>query len=109
MDSLLSVNLPLNTTQTPGHNKISSAQNAEAVANEFEAVFVSLLMKEMRATLQEGGFFGKESSDSYGSMFDLFIGKQVADSRPLGVADMVVEHYRRNAKPIDLQQISDTI
>jgi len=66
-------------------------EQIEHVANEFESVFLSMMLKEMRNTLdqKEGGLFGGEGSDSFGGMFDLFMGQHLAASQPLGIADAV--------------------
>ncbi|TWU02378.1 rod-binding protein [Stieleria varia] len=71
------------------------ASRMESVGTEFEGVFLSMMVKEMRNSL-ETGFFGEESSDTYGGMFDLFIGKHLAQSRPLGIAEMMLEQYSKN-------------
>ena len=46
----------------------------EDAALQFEELFVSTLLKQMRETLEEGIFSG-ESSDSLGAIFDMFMGK----------------------------------
>ena len=48
-----------------------NSEQIDQVATEFEGVFVSLLIKELRSTTEGDGFFGSEDSDSFGSMFDL--------------------------------------
>ena len=72
-----------------------SAKQVESVGTEFEGVFLSMMLKEMRKSLDEGGFFTGESSDTYGGMFDLFIGQHLAESQPLGIGKMLVEQYQR--------------
>ncbi len=77
----------------------SSHNRIEAVGVEFESVFLSMMIKEMRNSLDGGGFFGEESSDTYGGMFDLFIGKHLAESKPLGIADLLLEQYNKSKLP----------
>ncbi|OYP35229.1 rod-binding protein [Rhodopirellula sp. MGV] len=83
-----------------GNGFAASAQNMEQVGNEFESVFVSMLLKEMRNSLDEG-FFGGESSDSFGGMFDMFIGKHLAESNAIGIGQMLAEQYasQQDGKP----------
>jgi Rod binding domain-containing protein len=71
----------------PGKGK----SQIEKMASEFESVFVSLMLKEMRNTLDsgEGGLFGGEGSDTFGGMFDLFMGQHLAEASPLGIADAI--------------------
>ena len=77
------------------------AEQAQKLGKEFESVFVSLLLKEMRNTLDqgEGGLFGSEQSDTFGGMFDQFMGTHLADSSPLGIAG-AIEGYLKN-KPMN--------
>ena len=78
--------------------KSATANRAESVGKEFESVFVSLLLKEMRNTLDtgEGGLFGSEKSDTFGGMFDQFMGQHLAEASPLGIAD-AIKSYLKNA------------
>jgi len=59
------------------------------VAAEFEALLVSLLLKEMRQTAGGDGLFAGESSDIYGGLFDLYLGQHIAESGGLGISRMV--------------------
>ena len=80
-------------------NGLSSRQSSQA-AEEFEGVFVSLLLKTMRTTLGENGFFGSEGSDTYGGLFDLYMGKHLAASDALGIGQMM-QTYLANAASTD--------
>jgi Rod binding domain-containing protein len=55
------------------------------VAREFESIFVSMLLKQMRGTLTEGMFAG-DASDIYGGIFDEHMGRALADSGFLDLA-----------------------
>ena len=70
----------------------------EKTASEFESVFLSMMLKEMRNTLdqEEGGLFGGESSDTFGGMFDMFMSQHLAESNPLGIGN-VIESYLQNS------------
>jgi Rod binding domain-containing protein len=76
----------------------ATANRAETVGQEFESIFVSLLLKEMRNSLDtgEGGLFGSEQSDTFGGMFDQFMGQHLAEASPLGIAD-AIKSYLKNA------------
>ncbi|MCA9138784.1 MAG: rod-binding protein [Planctomycetales bacterium] len=71
-----------------------SLQQIKELGTEFESVFMSMLLKEMRNSLDEG-FFGGEGSDSFGGMFDLFIGQHLAKSNAIGVSDLLVQQYAK--------------
>lgn len=65
-------------------------QDIEKVAADFESVFISVLFKEMRKTLEEGSLFPGDTSDIYGSMFDTFMAQHMAQQgSALGIGDMV--------------------
>lgn len=61
---------------------------------------MSLLLKEMRNSLGEGGLFGGDSSDTYGGMFDLFLGQQLAQTKPLGIGQVLMQQYHARADAI---------
>jgi flagellar protein FlgJ len=75
----------------------SAAGRTGKVGEEFESVFLSLMLKEMRKTLDQanGGLFSGDKSDTYGGMFDMFMAQSMAKSRPLGIAD-AVDAYMAN-------------
>ena len=70
----------------------------QETASEFESIFLSLMLKEMRNTLdqEEGGLFGGEGSDTFGGMFDMFMSQHLAESKPLGIGD-AIESYMQNS------------
>lgn len=80
--------------------------NSQHVASEFESVFLSLMLKELRGTLQEGGFFGEEGSDTFGGMFDLFLGQHLAKAAPLGIGELVLDSYASASSSENSETIS---
>ena len=78
-------------------NDVISETTVQEHAKEFESVFLSLLVKEMRKTVGEGGLLNSESTDSLGGLFDLYIGQSLAESEPLGIASIWMEQYRKNS------------
>jgi Rod binding domain-containing protein len=67
-------------------------QELEQVATQFEGVFMSLLIKELRESLETGMFAG-ENSDTYGALFDLYLGQHMAEAGGLGIKQMLVARY----------------
>lgn len=63
-----------------------------ALARQFESVFMAQLVKEMRQTLDPGTLFGNDPGDVFGGMFDLFLGKHLAQAGGIGLA-AVLERY----------------
>ncbi len=55
--------------------------------SDFEAMFLSLLLKEMRQTLDDGGgLFPGDTGDIQGGLFDQYLGKHLADAGGVGLA-----------------------
>lgn len=59
------------------------------VGTQFESLFVSLLLKEMRQTLETGSLFGEDGGDILGGLFDTYLGEHLARAGSLRIADMV--------------------
>ena len=89
---------PTPITPSPNVDFESLRSQAEAnpveAARSFEAVFASLLIKEMRNTLSDG-FFGSEQSDVLGGLFDQYIGEAISEGQGLGIKQLVLAHLDR--------------
>ncbi len=68
---------------------LKAAARIDSVAKDFESVFLSQLMKQMRQSLDSGGMFGTGTGDVHGGLFDFFMGKHLADAGGIGVAGYV--------------------
>lgn len=72
-----------------------SEQEAASVGEEFEKLFATLLVKEMRKSAkglggEDGGFFGKGAgADIYEGWFDQHVGAQLASENALGLVGLV--------------------
>src|SRR6185312_11869610 len=76
---------------TPGsgidaHHKPSLKDAAQG----FESVFLTMLLKEMRQTLEPGSMFGHDSSDVYGGLFDQFMSQHLAQGKGMGLAQALI-------------------
>ncbi|MEZ6130986.1 MAG: rod-binding protein [Planctomycetaceae bacterium] len=69
----------------------SSAQRGKSaeMAQQFESLILSQLLKQMRDTSEEGGLFPGDRSDTYGGMFDMYFGQFLAEHGGLGLTDFV--------------------
>jgi Rod binding domain-containing protein len=61
----------------------------ESVARGFETMFMSLLLKEMRQTLDEDTFFPGDRSDILGGLFDMFMGQHLAQAGGIGLGTLI--------------------
>lgn len=75
-------------------------QALKAAAQQFEAVFVDMLLKSMRATMPKGGLLESNQTQFYTSMLDSQVAQGMA-SRGIGLADMMVKQLQtRLAMPV---------
>ncbi len=65
------------------------------VANDFEEVFVNLLLKEMRKTVGDGGLTEKSHQQKiFEGMLDEGYAENIADVGGLGLSDMIYEQLK---------------
>jgi Rod binding domain-containing protein len=77
--------LPMAPGSLPG-GKAAPKDAAQA----FESMFASMLIKQMRQTLNSGqGFFGHDPSDILGGLYDHFMGQFMAQHGSLGIGAMI--------------------
>ena len=70
------------------------------MAEEMEATFLSMLLKEMRQTLEpDGGLFPGDSGDVQGGLFDLYMSKHLADGGGVGLASALVRQMEAAGAP----------
>lgn len=67
-----------------------SPEAIREVAEQFEALFVQMMLKEMRAATIKGGVFDSFQMDTYHEMFDQQLALDMARKGGLGLADMMV-------------------
>ncbi|MCA9150242.1 MAG: rod-binding protein [Planctomycetales bacterium] len=98
----------LNRSATSAPEKFVQRQEImEQVGTEFESVFASMLVKNMRESAATGLFEG-DGSDTYGAMFDMFMGEQLAQAGGLGIKQMLVARYAEQQPPPDATEVVPT-
>jgi Rod binding domain-containing protein len=75
------------------------ATGSQDVGQQFESVFVSMLIKEMRETSSEDGMFAGDSADVYGGLFDTFLGQHLASQKAFGIAELVNQQITPKSTP----------
>lgn len=80
--------------------KQSSPEALKAAAQQFEAVFMNMLMKSMREATPQDGMFDSEQTRMYTSMLDQQLTQRLA-SRGIGLADVMV---RQLSGPLNAPQ-----
>lgn len=82
-----------------GSKALSEDEKLRAVANEFESVFVNLLMKQMRSTVPENDFFGGGAAEkTWRELQDQELSRELATKGSFGVAEMVYDQLKRHLK-----------
>ena len=73
-------------------------EEAQRTANQFEALFVNLLMARMKNGMNEGGFFGEATgSQVQEGLFTSMLAEQVCTKGPgLGIARQLLEDWARS-------------
>lgn len=91
--ALPNVQIPLVAKAADNDSPARIAKIAET-AKDFEATFLSLLLKEMRSTLEPEGLFAGDTGDVQGGMFDLYMGQHLANAGGVGFAATLIQQLR---------------
>ena len=77
----------------------SNGQNDAAIkkaAQQFEAMFLQMMMKSMRATVEKGGLFESQASETFEQMYDQQIVMAMSERGSTGLAQMVEKFIRQS-------------
>ena len=87
------------------HTGESPSQLKEA-CSEFESVFISYLLKEMRATIPKTGLIsGGKAEEIYTSMLDSQIAKEIASQGGIGLSSFVLDQLESRPGDTDKKNI----
>ena len=77
----------------------AEAKKLREACEGFEAMFISMMYKKMRATVPEGGLFGKKSNamNIFEDMRDTELMNEVSKSGGIGIADMMYKQLAPTA------------
>lgn len=100
--------LDMNGFQRLQHNaRVDPDAGVHGAAQQFEALFVQMMMKSMRDATPSSGLLSSSTTDTYQQMLDQQW-SQVISSKGMGLADMLVEQLQRqgavNHKPDSADQ-----
>ena len=73
-------------------------RSIDSVATNFESMFLSLVLKQMRQTLEPNGLFAQDSGDVFGGLFDLYLGQHLAKAGGLGIGTMLKRQLENGKK-----------
>lgn len=101
MSALIGSSMALDPTALGGLKLAAQREDPEAVresAQQFEALMIQRVMKEMRASAGDDGVFGSSQMDTYYDMFDKQVAVDMAEKGGLGLADMLVRQLETAAR-----------
>lgn len=70
---------------------VDRPQSPREAAEQVEALFVKLLLKEVRKSMPEDGLFASRELEMFTDLFDEQVAKDIAESGKLGLADAIEE------------------
>jgi len=66
-------------------------EDLKAVANQFEAIFLEMLLKQARESKLSEGLFDTKSDDNFVQMFDAELAKSSSELVDIGIAEAIVK------------------
>jgi len=103
MDAMSPVHVPMTAlgmdlSAVASMARSSDGRAIDTVAQGFESMFVSLLVKQMRQTLEPGTLFSQDPGDVLGGLFDHFLGQHLAQQGALGIGALVRKQWSQGAQ-----------
>lgn len=75
-------------TQTAATEESSKSDRAQDTIEKFEGLFMSMMIKQLRESSSGEGLFPGDASDTYGGMFDMFLGDHLASAGSIGLGQL---------------------
>ena len=90
---------PRTLTESGIHAGVKNDQaRFKEACQELESLFISHLLKEMRATVNKSGFLsGGRAEELYTSMLDGQLAKELSTKGGLGLSSLVLENFENKA------------
>ena len=79
-----------------GRARANPNEAVEEVAQQFEALFIQMMLKSMRDAVEDGGLFGSDQLDTYQQMADQQTALDMASKGGIGLAEALVAQLSRN-------------
>ena len=73
------------------HTMASNYDDLKAVANQFEAIFLEMLLKQARESKLSDGLFDTDADDNFVQMFDAELAKSSSELVDIGIAEAIIE------------------
>jgi len=79
-----------------GRARANPNEAAEDVAQQFEALFIQMMLKSMRDAIEDGGLFESNQLDTYQQMADQQTALDMASKGGIGLAEALVAQLSHN-------------
>ncbi|RYE00695.1 MAG: rod-binding protein [Sphingomonadales bacterium] len=78
-------------------SRLASKENLEAAGQRFEAIFVGMMLKSMRAAKLGDGLFDSKAQEQFRDMQDDKLAQSMAAHAPIGIGKAMTEFLARAA------------
>ena len=78
--------------------KNKNEANLEAIAEEFESMFINQMLKNARDSKLSESLFSSDEEDNFGAMLDQERSRSLALNLDLGIAEALVRQFDKNNK-----------
>ena len=78
--------------------KNKNQANLEAIAEEFESMFINQMLKNARDSKLSESLFSSDEEDNFGAMLDQERSRSLALNLDLGIAEALVRQFDKNNK-----------
>ena len=69
--------------------RLEPNEAAKEVAQQFESIFIEIMMKSMRSATPKDSLFGSDQMEAYQDIFDKQLAVDMAASGGLGIAEVI--------------------
>ena len=87
--------------------RTNSESSKREVAQQFEALFVQMMMKSMRDAVPEGGLFDSHQLENYQQMHDQQLAMDLAAQGGIGLADVIMSQFETRSGANDAAAVTD--
>jgi len=74
----------------------ANEETLRKVANQFEALFTQMILKQMRASLPKGGLFDSNQTEMYQGMFDQQVSLSLSQNSGMGLSELLVKQLGKH-------------
>ena len=82
-------------------SRLASRENLEKAGQQFEAVFVGMMLKSMRSASLADGLFDNKAGEQFRDMQDAKLAESMAAHAPIGIGKAMVDFLARAQPAVD--------